>query len=57
MWKIQNRHQKAFNRGVDTVKIDKTPLIYSVSYFNFGALGARLGSNPIKDPVATGLGK
>jgi len=39
----QNRRQKRFDReplhlcrGLDIVKIDKTPLICNVSYFNFG---------------------
>jgi len=41
----QNRRQKVFNgglyvcaEGLDIVKIDKAPLIYSVSYFNLGGL-------------------
>jgi len=41
--------------GTDILKFDKNPLIYSVSYFNFGVLVACLGSKPTKDPVATGL--
>ena len=61
----QNRHQKFFKEGFtfvqaggfDTVNIDKTPLIYSVSYFNLGGdlvhcLGGLAHRNP---PVATGL--
>jgi len=39
-----------FTRGVyvcagrlGIIKIDKTPLIYSVSYFNLGGLGALFG--------------
>jgi len=41
---------KIFNRGLhvcagwfDIVKIDKTPMIYSVSYFNLGGLGTLFG--------------
>jgi len=30
-------------RGLDIIKIYKTPLIYSVLYFNFGGLGALFG--------------
>jgi len=57
----QNRRQKVFNRGLyvcagalDILKIDKTPLIYSVSYFNLGRLGAPFGviSPPTPHPVA-----
>jgi len=43
----QNRRQKVFSRGLyvsagelDIPKFTKTPLIYSVSYFNLRALGA-----------------
>jgi len=44
---MQNRRQKVFNRGLcvcarglDIIKINKTPLIYSASYFNLRGLGA-----------------
>jgi len=43
--KDQNFRQEVFNRrfyvfagGLDIVKINKTPLIYGVSYFNLGDL-------------------
>ena len=59
----QNRRQKVFNRGalhfcggLDTQKINKAQLIYSVSCFNLGVLGASFGGlSPQKPPVATGL--
>jgi len=36
--------------------LTKTPLIYSVSHFNLGGLGALFGGkSPPKPPVATGL--
>jgi len=40
--------------ALDILKIDKTPLIYSVSYFNLGRLGAPFGviSPPTPHPVA-----
>ena len=59
----QNRRQKVFNRGalflcreLDIVKIDKTPLIFSTSYFNLRRLEDCLGlahQRPL--PVATEL--
>jgi len=67
----QNRRQKVFNRGLcisvggifafaerlDILKLAKTPLIYSVSCFNLGRLGALFGgAKPTKAPVATGPG-
>ena len=45
----QNRRQKVFNRGLDIIKIDTTPIIHSVSDFNLGGL------SPPKPPWATGL--
>jgi len=49
----QNRRQKVFNRGalflcreLDIVKIDKTPLICSTSYFNLRRLEDCLGVSP-----------
>jgi len=46
----QNRRQKVFNREalrfcrrLDIPNFTKTPLIYSVSYFNLGGLGALFG--------------
>jgi len=35
--------------------LTKNPLIYSVSYFNFGGLVAFWGAKPTKAPVATEL--
>jgi len=61
--RTQNRRQKVFNRGalqfcdgalrlcgiLKIVKLTKTPLIYSVSRFNLGGLGALFGGlNPPK---------
>ena len=43
MFPVHNRRQKVINRGLDIVKIDKTPLIYDDSYFNLGELGALFG--------------
>jgi len=51
----QNCHEKVFNRelyicagGLDILKMI-IPLIYSVSYFNLGGLGALFaGTRPIK---------
>jgi len=66
----QNRRQKVFNRGalqfcgglfvcageLDIIKLTKTPLIYSVSRFNWGGLELCLrGLSPPKPPMATGL--
>ena len=59
----QNRRQKVFNRGalglcgrIDTIKLTKTQLIYSVSYFIFGKFGALFGGlSPEKKNVVTGL--
>jgi len=64
----QNRRQNVFNRGlcrgalrlfggVEIIKSTKTPLIYTVSRFNLGGLGALFGrAKPTKaPPVATGL--
>jgi len=62
--RMQNRHQKVFSRGalhlcrgLGIVKIGKIPLIYSVSYFNLGLLGALFGGLVAHQspPVATGL--
>ena len=53
----QNRRQKVLNRGalqfcwgafclcrrLNIIKLNNTPLIYSVSHFNFGGLGALFG--------------
>jgi len=45
-------------RGIDIVKIDKTPLIYSVSCFNLGVLEHCLGGVAHQSTlVATGLGR
>ena len=42
--------------GLDTKKLTKTQLIYSVSCFNLGGLGALFGGiSSQKPPVATGL--
>jgi len=42
--------------GLDIIKLTKTPLIYNVSRFNSGGLGALFGElSPPKSPVATGL--
>ena len=61
----QDRRQKVFNRGLcssakrlfvcagglDIIKLTKTPLIYSVSRFSFGGLGALFGgAKPTKAP-------
>ena len=61
----QNRRQKVFNRGalqfcggtfrlcggLDIIKLNKTPHIYSVSRFSLGGLGALLGGlSPPKPP-------
>jgi len=59
---IQNRRQKVFNKGVlrlcgglDTIKLTKTPLIYSVSRFNLEGLGALFGGiSPPKPPRGDG---
>jgi len=42
--------------GLDIIKLSKIPLIYSVSHFNLGGLGALFGGgmNPPQPPVATG---
>jgi len=61
---MQNRRQKVFNRGVlqfcgglDIIKLTKTPLIYSVSRFNLGGLGALFGgAKPTKAPCGDGTG-
>ena len=46
-----------FVQGGLTLKFNKNPLIYNVSYF-FGRLGASFGGiNPPKPSVATGLGE
>jgi len=39
--------------GLDITKLTKTPLIYSVSRFNLGGLGA---AKPTKDPRGNGTG-
>jgi len=41
--------------GLGIVKIDKTPLIHSVLYFNWGGLEHCLELSPPKHPVETGL--
>ena len=59
----QNRRQKVFNRGalkfcgvclcgvLDITKLTKIPLVYSVSRFNLGGLGALFGgAKPTKAP-------
>jgi len=44
--------------GIEIIKLTKTPLIYSVSRFNLGALGALFGGlSPPKTPGATVLRK
>jgi len=44
--------------GLDIIKITKTQLIYSVSRFNLGGLGALFGrSQPTKDPRGDGTAK
>jgi len=44
-------------QGGLTLKFNKNPLIYNVSYFNLGDLELRLGGlSPPKPHVATGLG-
>jgi len=35
---------------LDILKIDKTPLIYSISYFNFGGWEPCLGAKRTKAP-------
>jgi len=45
-----------FVQGLDIVKIDKTPLICGVLYFNFGGAWWIVWSlTPPKPPVVTGL--
>ena len=62
----QNRRQKIFNRGalqfcggrfalvrggLEVIKLSKIPLLYSVSRFNLGGLGALFGgAKPTKAP-------
>jgi len=42
--------------GLDILKIDKTPLIYTVSYFSLGGLEHCLGGmSPPNSPVVTAL--
>jgi len=42
--------------GLDILNLTKPPLIYNVSYFNFGGLGVSFrGLSLPKPPVATGL--
>jgi len=67
----QNRRQKVFNwaalqfcgeafhlcGGLVTIKLTKTPLIYSVSRFNLGVWSFVRGLSPPKTPVATGLSR
>jgi len=63
-WLCQNRRQNVFNRGpyvcaggLDIPKFSKTPLIYSVSYFNLEGLGALFGgAKPTKVPGGDGTG-
>jgi len=52
---IQNRRQKLFNGRLDILKIDKNPLIWSISYFNLGGHGVLFGGLSPPNPVATGL--
>jgi len=41
--------------GLDIVKIDKTPQIHSISYFNMGGLEFCGGLSPPKTPMVTGM--
>jgi len=41
--------------GLTFSNLTKNPLVYGVSYFNFGGLGACWGAKPTKAPVVTGL--
>jgi len=44
-------------RGLDIIELTKTPLIYSVSRFNFGGLGVVLGGAKLtKPPRGDGTG-
>jgi len=64
MWPNQNRRPKVFNRGIwvcagglDTLKIDKSQLIYTVSCCNLGGLEPCLGRlSPQKLPHGDGTG-
>jgi len=58
---MQNRRQNIFNRGALQfcrgldIKLNTTPLIYSVSHFNLGGLGPLFGgTKPTKDPRRDG---
>jgi len=42
--------------GLDILKIDKTPLIYSISYFNLGDGPLFRGITTSKSPMAMRLG-
>jgi len=47
----------SFVRGVDIIKLTKIPLIYSVSLFNFGGLGALFGdAKPTEPPPSLAAG-
>ena len=43
-------------QGGLTLKFNKNPLIYNVSYFNLGDLEFRLGDKPTKAPRGDGTG-
>jgi len=42
-YSAQNHRQEVFNSGLDTENLIKTPVIYSVSYFNLGGLALLFG--------------
>jgi len=44
-----------FRGGVDIEILIRTPLIYGISYFNWGLDVLFGGTKPTKAPVATGL--